>query len=249
MTTAKITKNNEHSRASSGSVLSSLKSMSLSKSTIAQAEAVLKIGSNEKTGLIPFICKMVSEQSVHFYSDCLDKLMEEHKFTDEDVLNLYLKPEIKEYLSGIDDWSSEIDIANTIDRKFQIEHPREKIAYLYYMGKRGSVYGMLNAGSRMCRLDEDPDFLFNMPLLCAKILKEGITKLKASDSDSVMRIRTSMQSLVVESHIKYILAMLEMGESMSGLCNEIEWIMANYPQHQRWVKLVNKNECLSNLFT
>src|SRR5690606_17520294 len=118
----------------------------------------------------------------------------------------------------------------------------------YYLGEKGSLFGQLNAGCRLAMLDEDPDFLFNMPYLCHSILRDAIYDIRTREDGIANKIRTSMQSLIVEAHIKYIHAKMECGSCVSELFKEIEWITTNFPNHQRWQRLVSKTEALSKVF-
>ncbi len=213
-----------------------------------QIQSILVIGDVNKISLIPFVCKMISEQSEHYFADTVEKIIKNIALSDEQKLALYLRPDIKEYIDNYGRFEDDIDVSNTIDRKFYPEHPKEKIAYLYYMGKKGSTFGKLNSGSRMCRIDEDPEFLFNMPFLCFEVLRKGLREINTNDTPTNKQIRSSMQSLLVESYIKYIHAALEVGLSISDLYEEIEWLLTNYSKNKRWLKLVSKTECLNELF-
>lgn len=248
-TTKKNFMKNENSTITEDHLKEIIEDLELSKSISSQVKAVIKIGGDNKLSLLPFVCKIVSEQSRLYYSDCVEHMLSRIHLGHEDTIALYVRPDVKEYIDGISDWSDDIHISQEIDRKYRLEHPREKIAYLYYMARKGSLYGQLNAGSRMCRLNEDPEFLFHMPLMSSRVLRKGLSTLHSTDNLVTNHIRTSMQSLVVESHVKYILAMMEMGYGITDLMDSIDWLVKNYPDHQRWKKLISKTESLSQIFT
>lgn len=230
-------------------VMDIMDDLKLGRSLTSQIKAILKIGGEDKLNLLPFVFKITSEQSSYYYSDCVEHVMKSISFSDKATLRLYMRPDVKEHIDNIKNWDDDIQISQDIDRIFNLEHPREKIAYLYHMSTKGSLYGQLNAGSRMCMLDEDPDFLFHMPFLASTTLKKGIRSLNTKDTPVTNHIRTSMQSLAVEANVKYILAMMEVGHGVTDLIENINWIVNNYPNHQRWQKLISKTECLSEIFT
>jgi hypothetical protein len=245
-TTTRIRKNR---KISADDIKQLISKLSLSQPKLAQINAILCIGSDDKTGLIPFICQVISEQSTYFFAECADYFSESLPLSHEAMISVYLRPEIKEFLSSEIDLSNDHETCQFIDCKFEIEHPKEKIAYLYKMGKLGSVYAQLSAGSRMSSLDEDPSFLFDMPFLAREMLKKGIENLHARDTDSIKLIRSSMSSLIVEAHVKYIKASLDCGYSISDLIDEITWITSNSPNHHRWKKLVSKTKELDEIFS
>ncbi len=244
----KTSQTKQQNYATKDVVLGVVKSLNLGTAIISQIEAILVIGGSNKIGLVPFICKMISEQSHYYYADTIHKFLDVIEVSNEYEVLLHLRPEIKDYIESTGFIEDDIELINFIDTKFRVEHPKEKIAYLYFMGKRGSLLGLLNSGSRLCMLDEDPEFLFDFPSLAACSLKKGIDLLERSESVVADTIRTSMQSLVIEARVKYIHSILETGGRVSELCNDIEWVLDNHPRHQRWLKLVSKTEALSELF-
>jgi hypothetical protein len=229
-------------------VIESLKGLEIGRSKVEQIRAILCIAVTNKVTLLPFICKIISEQSSHYYAECAEYFCNELSLSDEECIRTHLMPEIKEFIESLTDMSNDYEICQTIDRKFTLSHPKEKIAYLYKMAKLGSTYAQLSAGSRMSMLDEDPDFLFDMPLISRNILKKGIKSLKDKDSIDIKNIKSSMKSLIIESHVKYIKSSLDCGYNIVELIDEVTWLTTNSPNHHRWVKLISKTKELSEIF-
>ena len=111
---------------------------------------------------------------------------------------------------------------------------------LYYVANKGGLYSQLASGSRMSRLDEDPDFLFDMPRLAKEVLQKGVDNLDRMlerNSSYAKYIRSNMQALVVEARVKLILSGLQCGDCASEYLYEIEWLKKFYPKNHRWIKL------------
>lgn len=231
-------------------ILNATQELKIGRSKFEQIEAVLCIAVTNKLSLLPFVCTIISEQSEYYYSECADHFADALHLTDEDRITLHLRPDIKDYIDKqghqalIDDYN----VCQSIDRAFSLEHPKEKISYLYYMAKKGSVYAQLSAGSRISRLDEDPDFLFNMPVLARAILREGIDNLKQTQRKNISIINSSMKSLIVEAYVKYINSSMDCGFFVTDLIEEISWLTNNYPNHHRWLKIIAQTKELNDIF-
>lgn len=222
---------------SSNEILSITDKLDLNTGLKQQISTVITIGGENKLSLVPFICHMIQEQTIHTYHDIVEVFCSKLNATSKTQLFLYLRPDIKAYIDETIDTSDiksdDYFISQEIQDSFVILHPKETIALLYYLGGKGGTYCKLTSGIKLSLLDESPEFMFNAPQLALETLTEGLKELN-KDRSLTLFIRSSLQSLVAEAHIKLLNAQSELDIKDETTVAAIKWIKDNKPKHHRW---------------
>lgn len=223
--------------------------LSLHKTKISRCGAILKIGGDNKICLLPFISMIISEMTHYEYNELAEIFSQLLKLNHQQQLSLHLRPDIKEYVDSLDFFSDMADdhkLSSDIDNYFDIKHPKDKIALLNYLAEKGGVFSRLASGTRLFRLDEDPEFLFDMPLLANISLKKGLNELYDLSNTALKRkILSSMQSMIIDAHVKYVASGLEIGLSIVELSSSISWLQTNCLNHRKWISTLSKYETLN----
>ncbi len=222
---------------SESEVLSIINDLDLNLSLKQQISTVITIGSENKLQLVPFICHMIQEQTVYTYHDITDIFCTKLNVTNKTALFLHLRPDIKAYIdesiNPMDIKKDDYFVSQEIQDSFVILHPKETIALFYYLGEKGGTYCKLTSGIKLTVLDESPEFMFNAPELALETLTKGLTELN-QDRSLTLFIRSSLQSLVTEAHIKLLNAQSDLNLRDDKTDHAIKWIKDNKPKHHRW---------------